>query len=282
VTEPFLSPLVEDVRRYDHDRYLASLFAPAEKRDALIALLGFNLEVAKVREVTSEPLLGQIRLQWWREAIDEIYAGKPPRRHVVVTPLAEAIRRHDITRTHLDAMIDGRGQDLEEGPPASVAALERYAEATSSRLLFAGLNVLEVTAPAAFEAARRFGIAWALTGLLRAVPFHAAAKRLYLPIDLAGEADLHTGDLFELRPSAPLAAVTCRLVDLARIHLAAARAERRDVPRAALPVLLPGRLADLYLRRIERAGGNVFDPSVQRPDGLAVPRLSLAAWTGRY
>ncbi|HWK43076.1 MAG TPA: phytoene/squalene synthase family protein [Stellaceae bacterium] len=273
---------VENVRQHDHDRYLAALLAPAEARDGLMALLGFNLEVAKVRELISEPLIGQIRLQWWRDAIDEIYAGKPPRRHDVVLALAQAIQRHGLTRTHLDALIDGREFDLADVPPADCAELERYAEATSSRLLFAALEVLDGMSPAAFEAARHVGIAWALTGLLRAIPFHAAAKRVYLPANLAASVDLHTGELFELRPTPQLFAVVGEILDLARRHLVSARAERTGIARAALPALLPARLADGYLKRIGRAGGNVFAPLVQAPDGLAVPKLAIALWFGRF
>src|ERR1700721_1302405 len=93
-----MTDLVETVRRYDRDRFLATLFAPASLRPDLWALLAFNLETARVREVVSQPILGQIRLQWWRDAIEEIYDGKPARRHEVATPLAETIKRHGLSR----------------------------------------------------------------------------------------------------------------------------------------------------------------------------------------
>src|SRR3954452_15251843 len=85
--------LAESLRRHDRDRFLMTLFAPPERRAALVALYAFNFEIAKTREVVREPLLGQIRLQWWREVIDEIYRGTTVRKHEVVQPLAEAIGR---------------------------------------------------------------------------------------------------------------------------------------------------------------------------------------------
>src|SRR5690348_13728410 len=103
-----ISPLADSLRRYDRDRYLAALFVPADRRAAVIALYAFNHEIAKTREVVSEPLLGRIRLQWWREAIEEAYGGGGVRAHEVMTPLAAAIREHRLTREHLDAMIDAR------------------------------------------------------------------------------------------------------------------------------------------------------------------------------
>jgi len=86
------SPLADALRRHDRDRYLSALFVPADRRGAAIALYVFNHEIAKTREVVTEPLLGQIRLQWWREAIGEAYAGGAIRPHEVMTPLAGAIR----------------------------------------------------------------------------------------------------------------------------------------------------------------------------------------------
>ncbi len=78
-----LSDCARLLRRYDYDRFLTGLFAPAGRREALYAVYAFNLEIARTREAVSEPMLGQIRLQWWREAIEEIYAGRV-RRHEVV------------------------------------------------------------------------------------------------------------------------------------------------------------------------------------------------------
>src|SRR5580693_257809 len=89
-----LSPVAALVRRHDRDRYQTALFAPADRREALFALYAFNYEIARVRESVTQPMLGQIRLQWWREVVDAAYAGLPPRSHVVAEPLATAIRRY--------------------------------------------------------------------------------------------------------------------------------------------------------------------------------------------
>src|SRR6476661_6084406 len=78
-----LSPVAALVRHHDRDRFQTVLFAPAARREALFALYAFNYEIARVRESVTEPMLGQIRLQWWREAVDAGYAGTLPRHHVV-------------------------------------------------------------------------------------------------------------------------------------------------------------------------------------------------------
>jgi len=84
----------------DHDRFQTGLFAPARKRNTLFALYAFNYEIARVRETVTEPMLGQIRLQWWREVVETAYAGTAPRQHVVAIALTEAIREFALTRAN--------------------------------------------------------------------------------------------------------------------------------------------------------------------------------------
>src|SRR6266481_1158397 len=121
-----LSPVAALVRRHDRDRYQTVLFAPAARREALFALYAFNYEIARVRESVSQPMLGQIRLEWWRENIAAAFKGSPVRHHVVVEPLTAAIRELALTRAHFDRLIDAREIDFEEDPPASLATLEDY------------------------------------------------------------------------------------------------------------------------------------------------------------
>jgi len=269
---------IDLVRRHDHDRFLASLLLPADRRAAVWALLAFNLEIARVREAVSQPIIGQIRLQWWRDAIEEIYTGKLPRRHEVVEPLAAAIETHRLTRTHFDTLIDGREFDLGDEPPASLAALEIYLEKTSSRLIDLQLEILGIEAPAAFEAARHVGIAWGLIGLVRALPFHVAHGRIYLPADLMAAAGVDRDALRGGEPAAAVSVVAKHLTDRAAEHLGCAR--RLDVPRTARPALLLAAPARLYLRRLARAGYDPFDRRTNAPDPWAVPRLIFQRYAG--
>src|SRR5579862_6081013 len=96
------------VRAHDRDRYQTALFAPAGRREALFALYAFNYEVARIREIVTQPMLGQIRLQWWREAIEAAYAGGPVRPHEVAAPLTTVIRGGALTREYFDRLIDMR------------------------------------------------------------------------------------------------------------------------------------------------------------------------------
>ena len=276
-----LSPVAALVRQYDRDRYQTALFAPTAEREALFALYAFNFEIARVRESVREPMLGRIRLQWWREAIDAAYGGAAPRRHEVVEPLAAAIRERGLSREHFDQLIDTRERDLDDASPQTLRALEDYAEGTSARLIRLALEALAAATPQAEAAAIEIGIAYALIGLIRAMPVHARLGRLMIPDDVAAEAGLDPADYTALRATPTLRRAVELVARAAARRLDAGRAMRPDLPRAALPALLPARIAATALDRLERAG---FDPfsGAGEGDPLQSWRLAFAAMTGRF
>ncbi len=230
--------LAAAARAADHDRYLCALFAPPPARAALFALILFNAEIARTREAVSEPMLGRIRLQWWREAIDEIYQGRV-RRHEVVEPLAEAIGAHGLTRSYFDRLIEARESDLDEVPPATMAALEIYAEESAAPLVSLGLEIVGADAGALEDLARHTGVGWALTGLMRALPHHAAQGRILLP-DKEGRDVRAVGEI-------------------ARRHVDKARKLRRGAPRAVKRITLLAVLADVYLSRLAACGHDPYN-----------------------
>src|SRR3972149_3464590 len=153
-----LSHCAAELWRGDRDRFLTALFAPADRREALFALYAFNLELARIRDSVSQPMLGLIRLQWWRDGLDAIYRAAPPR-HAVAAGLAEAVRRHGLSRRHLDRLLDARETDMSDAPPADLAALVDYAEGSSSSLVLLALEALGGGGAAGQEAGRRGGAA---------------------------------------------------------------------------------------------------------------------------
>jgi NADH dehydrogenase [ubiquinone] 1 alpha subcomplex assembly factor 6 len=256
-----LSPVAALVRRHDRDRFQTVLFAPAARREALFALYAFNYEIARVRESVTEPMLGRIRLQWWRENIAAAFEGGTVRHHPVVEALTSVIRELALTREHFDRLIDARETDLEDEPRASLAALEDYAEGTSARLVYLAIEVLGVCNPAAIEVGSHVGIAYSLAGLLRAIPLRA---RQIIPADIAAR-----NGVIEL------AAVAARHLDAARVH-------RKAIPRSALPALLLAIIAQRWLARLKLAGYDPFDPGLATPDPLQSWRLAAAALFNRF
>jgi NADH dehydrogenase [ubiquinone] 1 alpha subcomplex assembly factor 6 len=255
-----------ELKLYDPDHYFSALFAPPEQRRALVALYAFNLEIAKTRETVSETMLGHIRLQWWREALDGIYAGEP-RQHAVVLALYDAVRRQDLSRDLLAEMIDGREKDLDEVPPSTLDEVVSYASATSGALVSLALEAVGHAGDG-----RKFGIAYALTGLIRAIPFHAGQGRSFLP-GLPGN---------EVVPEAKSVGEQVQsLLEAAELHRGRAIDDVRSLPRLARSVCLPLATCRADLLRIR---GARFDPFRARYAGPLSRRFRMlnAHLTGRF
>jgi NADH dehydrogenase [ubiquinone] 1 alpha subcomplex assembly factor 6 len=270
------------VRRHDHDRFQTALFAPSGRREPLFALYAFNYEIARVRETVSEPVLGQIRLQWWRESIAAAFEGGPVRHHIVVEALTAVIRALALTRGHFDRLIDTREGDLDEAPPPSLGALEDNAEATSARLVYLALESLGVRDPTAEKAGFHVGVAYALAGLLRVMPLQARAGRLMIPADIAARTALDAADYRALRSTRALRAATTEIAAAASRHLASARIHRHSIARRALPALLPAIVAERSLARLKRADYDPFDPALTTPDTMQSWRLAIASLRNRF
>jgi NADH dehydrogenase [ubiquinone] 1 alpha subcomplex assembly factor 6 len=250
-----LSPCAEAVRAHDRDRWLATLFAPPEAREALFALYAFDHEIARVADVVSQPMPGLIRLQWWRDALDAI-DGDSPLAHPVALALHREWPRLAPARDQLHAAIDARERDLEDEAFADAAALERYLDAASTGIVLAALEVLGVREGAAREAGREIGLARGLVRLLRSAAAGGARRRL-LPATREES----------------LAAQGRALGERAGAHLQAARRLRPQVPRAALPALLPAALIAGDLARLRRAGHDPGSGALERRPPLAPLRL---------
>jgi phytoene synthase len=251
------------VKRYDRDRYTICAGVSREARSALYALYAFNLEVAKIREIVSEPMLGQIRLQWWREAIDGIYRGTP-RDHAVVTALADAIDRHHPPSERFERLIDAREFDLEDRQPDTVKDLTAYVDATSGELTCLALHMLQVFDGSLMEQGRLAGTARALNGLLYAIPFHAAQGRCYLPRALTDEHGVSVDALYGGSGNDSLCRVVAEIADLAQQYRDAAVFEPSGMVFNARPAFADLSVIEADLRRLKKARYDVFSA---RPTG---------------
>ncbi len=279
---PSLSAVGALARAADYDRYLSAVFAPAGRREALFALIAFNHEIARIPEAVSEPMLGRIRLQWWREVLDAAYASEPTRRHEVALPLADTIRACALGRAPFDALLKAREADLEEGGPADLAALERYAAGTGGALTELMVATSGAEGRPALEAGRQVGTAWALVGTLRAAPHAAAQGRVTLPADLLTQTGITADDLRAGRAFERFTAVAEPVAGRAAELLQAARQDRRAVPRQARGVLLIARLADLYRARLHRAAWDPRDPRLAIGPLRKQAAMLAGAVFGRY
>ena len=243
--------LAAAVRAADPDRYFATLFAPAPQRPHLFAFYAFNAEVARVAENVREPMLGSIRLEWWRESVEAAAKGVA-RNHDVARGLVGLFAERNLAVTDFEALIAARAFDSSPDHLADFAALERYVASTSGAVMRLAARILTgEPAPGVEQGLREAGLAYGLTGLLRALPFHNARHKLYLPRDLLSALELTPEVFFHLEKRDPRLQAAVRQVALkARDHFLAARQSPR--PGAALAAVLPAALVPVYLRKLNR------------------------------
>lgn len=240
----------ELVRTADRDRFLASLFAPADRRDALHALYAFNIEVTRVREAAREPLPGEIRLQWWTDVLNGERAAEAQANPVAAALLA-TVTRYGLVVSTLTALIDASRFDLYDEPMATVADLEAYAKSRSSVVLALATQIL--AGVGAEIAAGPAGIAYAIAGLLRVFPLHASRGQIYVPIELLDRHKVRQQDIFAGKSSAGLKAALSDLRAIARDYLRAADPRIVALRRSVIPVFLPIALVRPSLDRLERS-----------------------------
>lgn len=262
-----LSPIGAFARSHDPDRFLCALFAPAERREPLFALIAYNHELARAREATSNPMAALIRLQWWRDAVEEARAGRPPRRHEVAGPLQEQVAAGALDADALIDLADAREAETEEGGFAVEQEFVTWLRGTAGGWSAVAGRALGADAAAA-EVLRGLGAAYGLAGVLGSVVAHAAQGRCLLPLDRLAAAGLRAEEVIAEPQGSPVAGVVRALAQEGLTALAGAR---RDVTPAFIAAALPAVLARRDLRQLARAG---------RVAGRGVGDRFAVSWAG--
>jgi 15-cis-phytoene synthase len=262
VAYAFCEDLIRDV---DKDRYLATLFAPADKRPHLFALYAFSFEVSRVREMVSDPLPGEVRLQWWSDVLQGSARGD-----AMSNPVAAALRNTIATFrlpvAPLVSLIDARTFDLYDDPMPMVSDLEGYCGETCSVLVrLASLVLADGEDPGGAEAAGHAGVAYAITGLLRAFPWHAMRGQVYVPNEYLLKYGATREDVASGRGGPGVAAAMADMRQLARHHLNRTRELRTTITPRIAPAFLPAALVDQYLVLMAKPGYDPFTSVIQVP-----------------
>ncbi len=264
------------LREFDRDRYYATLLSPATARPHLSALYAFSGEIARVRDAVRAPMPGEIRLQWWRDAVEGLGRGDMEA-NPVAAAILDTIGRFNLPRQAFLDLIDARVFDLYDDPMPSVGDLEGYLGETSSALIrLASLILAEGRDPGGAEAAGHAGLAYGITGLLRALPWHARQGRLYLPKDILDRHGVTRDDVVLGRGGPGFLAALADLRALARHHLAGARAS--TIPPETAPAFLPLALVGSDLAAMERPGR---DPLRTEAERSAWRRIAALWWAAR-
>lgn len=247
------------VRRLDPDRHAATLFAPREAQGPLFALYAFSAEIARIREVVSEPMPGEIRHQWWREALScggAEAAGQNP----VAAALSYTLKRYHLPPEPLLALIEARGFDLYDDPMPTWLDLEGYCGETSSALIrLATIILADGEEPGHADLCGHAGVAYAITGLLRAFPIHARRRQCYLPHETLITCGVTHEQIFAGEDSEGLRAALAAMRERAQAHLDVVRHHVSDVDQRIRPAFFPVCLVQGYLDRMVRPDYHPFE-----------------------
>lgn len=269
------------VRSADRDRYTSVLYAPGDRREALFALYAFNIEIARIRDIASEPMVGELRLQWWRDAVaggtDTETAGHP-----VADALRRVVADHRLPVAALTNMIEARRFDLHDDAMPSRTDLEGYCGETAGALIQLASLVLDPSAAASHGAtAGHAGCAQAIAGLLSLLPIHRRRGQTYIPADMIAATGAEAADFRADTPGKPAMRAVAAMIALGREHFDAFVDHARDMPASLRPAYLAAAGAGARLDAIERAGPAVFDrpviPSPLRQNAMAL-RRALFGW----
>jgi phytoene synthase len=247
------------VRTHDFARYASTLFVPPIQRRALLAVYAFNVEISRVREQVSQPLPGEVRLQWWTDMLAGAghggVEGNP-----VAAELLLAIRNWRLPAERLSRLIDEHQFDLYNDPMPTMAALEGYIDDTCSALFSLGAGIAGRQSSEIEHLARHAGLAQGLAQVMTTLPLDASRRQLFVPLQLLEGHGSGMEEVFAAKETPKLRAALDQLLGEAREHLQTAFRLLENAPPEVRPVFLPLALVADNLKRMSRADSDPFVP----------------------
>jgi phytoene synthase len=251
----------ELVRSRDFARYASTLFVPAAARRGLLALYAFNVEISRVHEQVSQPLPGEVRLQWWNDMLAGTghggIEGNP-----VAAELLLAIRNHRLPVERLSRLIDEHQFDLYNDPMPTMAALEGYINDTSSALLSLGARIAGSQPDEIEHLASHAGLAQGIAHVVASLPLDASRRRLFVPLQVLESHGSSMEEIFAGKQTPTVCAALEQLTGEGQAHVETALSLLESAPPEARPVFLPLALVSRDLTRMSRADSNPFVPYV--------------------
>lgn len=245
------------VREFDRDRYLATLFAPADKRGALLALYAFNVEISRVRDLAREPMPGEIRLQWWREVILGERGGEAGA-NPIAAALMQVLTIYNLPAEKLTDLVEAHRFDVYNEPIAALADFQSYASKSIGSIFeLAGHILCEEPQLALADIVAQAAQAQLIADVLAWLPRHSAHRQLYVPQDILHHYGAHPEDVFAVQATPELRAALAELRLRGRRHLTRVAAAGSEISGRARPAFLS--LAPLRRWLLDMEGPS-YDP----------------------
>jgi phytoene synthase len=244
------------VRNADRDRYLATLFAPADRRGALFSLYAFDIEMSRIRDLAREPMPGEIRLQWWREVLEGARTGEAAANPVAASLLA-TLTQYRLTPARLTGLVEAHRFDIYDEPMPTLAAVQSYASRTVGTIFEYATRILGETSE---EIAIEAGQTQTIANVIALLPRHTARRQLFLPLDMLQQYGCSPNDVFAMQACPELRGVLAEFRLRARRHLTRIAELSANIPEKIWPAFVS--LAPLrpWLNAMESAGYRPFQP----------------------
>eukprot|EP00735_Rhodelphis_limneticus_P012530 TRINITY_DN5816_c0_g1::TRINITY_DN5816_c0_g1_i1::g.24350::m.24350 TRINITY_DN5816_c0_g1::TRINITY_DN5816_c0_g1_i1::g.24350 ORF type:complete len:301 (+),score=25.69,sp/A7YVD7/NDUF6_BOVIN/40.86/6e-71,SQS_PSY/PF00494.14/6.4e-53 TRINITY_DN5816_c0_g1_i1:92-994(+) len=275
---------VDSCRKYDHDHYLSTLLWTDEKaKKAHFALRAFNIELARISDVTSQEISGSVRIQFWRDTIAAVYGQKDIPQNPVALALADTCREYKLTKRWFERLLNARESDLQGNQPVTLDDLQQFVENTSSSLYYLTVELFNVKDVHVDHAASHLGKAVGIVSLLRGTPMHATKRRAYIPSALLAQHGVSTESMFRGESSAQLREAVFEVASLANNHLTMSREINKDIPNHVKPIFLPAESCSIYLEELRKRDFEIFDPTLRQNSYLPLQMKMLwNKWNKRY
>jgi len=273
---------LDQLKRFDHDRYLAVLLSPEPIRGPLAAYFSFDAEMMRIPTTVSEPMLADIRFQWWRETLETMTPLSNPG-HEIAAALAETIFDHGIAPTDLVSFVDLRARDLAEQPFATLEELIEFQRQVAVRHLectsrITGEILNEETSTIATTHLMVFG----LINQLRRIPHDAASSQLSLPLDLMRQHDIDPHAVFQGASSLGIKrAIEEILIYAEDLMVNAGDLDLRSNANL-VSALLPTVLRSLYIGKFRSPGFDLFHHSSDIPAFRRQMRYLRVRWSKQF
>lgn len=273
---------LDQLKRFDHDRYLAILLTPEKHQAALCALYAFNVEMARIPQAVSEPMLGEIRFQWWHETLESLTPARAPG-HEIAEALGNSLFDGPVAPVDLLPLITAHKQALAETAPPDLAALVEDVRTREGLLDELAWRIVGGQGGLAtgFPQLVKLSLAYGLVNHIRGLPQAAAQQRLTLPIDLMAQFDIDPHDIFAGTYRPAMHHAISEILQASQILYEEGHSGGKVLTRDQLTAFLPASLTPLYLANLGKAGFNHLRTSSEIPSFRRQLRLLRVSWTGR-
>lgn len=271
----------ETLRKLDRDRYLATLVLPAEARPGVTALYAFNADIAAIRERVSGPQPGEIRLQWWNDALIGEGHGAV-RQNPLAAALLQTMEDYNLPSGTLLRLIGARRFDLYDDPMPDLETFEGYAGETASTLFQLAAMIINNGSPVEpGDAAGHLGVSQAMIGHLRAFGFISSQGRIMLPRTILEANGVREEEIFAGQDSEGLHAALSQIAELAAGHLDKAGSAIAALPASVRPAFAAITVLEAQLAAWRRHERSVFAAPADDADWRKIARLTWWAWRNR-